>query len=1591
MSVQADTPQIRNSRDPWEILVGVLLLIASIIGYGIYVLQQSTIRVEHERLSHRTQTLEQDLATELQLVSNVLDVATSELPTGVKNPDSQRFLEKRLRNLASVVPFIRSLAIVDANGIVIAANQSALVGMSFHDSAHFQTLSQSLSPETIHVAAPFATPSETFSLSLGKVILNRRNQFSGYVLATADPAYFATLMRHSIYAPDMRAALIHADGQIVARFPDPEALTGQNMATNPKSLFGQFLRSGKQSQILRTELTATGEPVFASFASAQPAKSAVDKPLILVVRRDQAAVFQPVRREALFQFSVFGVFALVLVFALVMYQRRQQAYRKLLAASRNEQAEAAQALALSDASLRLALKSADMAVFQWDVVSGKMVWSDDFRKIWGLPADIPASYENWRNRLHPDDLAETEKKISEAKQNRSAYQTEHQIFHPDGSAHWISAKGRFVYGDDGSPLRFEGVVTDITQRKRAEINLKESEQRFRSLFEYLPVAYQSLDASGYWLDANPQMAALLGFASPHEMLGQNFVDFWPDHLRHKFTSYYEDFKRNAETGCELQLRRRDGSFITVQVSGRIQRDANGEFLRTHCIILDVTARRTLEEALFNAHERLNLFIERAPACLAMFDTEMRYLAASQRWKDEFHLGGRSIDGVSHYELFPNVPQRWREAHQRALAGEVLNHEEDHYTRRNGEEIWVRWEALPWRQKDGRIGGILVATEDISQRKTTELRLEQSERRYRTTFQSSIDAMAITRMADGIYLEANPGFTAMTGYPPEEVIGRTSADFNLWVMPSARTDFFEQLKNKGGVSNFEGHFRKKNGETFWGLASGSPIELGGTPCALLMVRDVSSMKAVQEELEQHRSQLAHLVEERTHELVEALSRLSLAEKTSHAGAYDWNFVTGATIFSPGFYRIFGLDPATDAAGYPAWQRVLHPDDRARAERELELAITQVENFVQEYRVVHPDGSIHWIEGHGDVVSDADGALSRVVGICIDITERKLAENALKRSETQFKALFEAMNEGVAVCKVIPATAEKPADYAIVAANPAFETSTGLVRDQFLGHPASQMFANEPAPYWAECMGVVESGQPIHFESYFPPLNRHFAFSIFRLAEDMFVAVVEDISLRIAAEQRAQESMRFLQVAQAVADIGVWSWELESGKLDWDDRLCTWYEVPEETRQSGLFFDFWKQKVHPDDRARAEAACATAWATQTPYDDDFRLLLSNGQVRHIHTSAIFEYDAQGKPWRLVGVNRDVTAQKRYEAELHAANVAKEEFLANMSHEIRTPMNAVLGLTEMTLESELTAAQRKNLTTIRNAGRSLLRLINDLLDLSKIEAGQLEVRQEPFELQSLLSEVKDLFVLPVQQKGLEFEVSVAANVPNWLIGDDLRLRQVLVNLLGNAVKFTEHGKIGLDVQIDDAVAPHRHLRIAVSDTGIGVTPEQAQRLFERFAQADSSISRNYGGTGLGLSIAKRLVELMGGNIQVESNSGQGTTFVFSIEVRVALEHAEQRVSDAALVMPVVPTDALAISPSDVDIPIEERANLLDVFHRLDDSLSKSKYSSRKMSAEILASLQGTAFAALYAPVHASVDNLRFKDARAGLGRLMAILNEA
>jgi two-component system, sensor histidine kinase and response regulator len=595
------------------------------------------------------------------------------------------------------------------------------------------------------------------------------------------------------------------------------------------------------------------------------------------------------------------------------------------------------------------------------------------------------------------------------------------------------------------------------------------------------------------------------------------------------------------------------------------------------------------------------------------------------------------------------------------------------------------------------------------------------------------------------------------------------------------------------------------------------------------------------------------------------------------------------------RIYGRSLEELTQHKNVWRESIHPEDRARVEENLRELLTRVQ-VKQEYRIVRPDGEIRWLEDRVSVVFDDHHRPALVGGIGTDITERKRAEQAVRESEAVYHALVESLPLSLV---------RKNHAGQIVFGNHKFCETLGRPLEDLLGKTDFDLFPSELAhKYVADDRQVLLSGEVLHgIEQHQLPDGRTTYVEVLKgpvrnpQGDIIGVQVMFwDVTERKQAEESLEHERNLLQtLIDHIPDL-IFVKDARGRFIMTNSAILG--ILGASTREEVLGktdFDFLSRELADKYWADDERVILTG---QPLIEREETTLDPDGNELWLLTTKVPLKNGNGDTYGLVGIARNITNRKRAEVQLRmakeaadAANRAKSDFLANMSHEIRTPMNAIIGMTELLLDTDLSPTQRDYLRMVQESGDALLTLINDILDFSKIEAGKLELDDATFDLRESLGDTMRSLALRAHGKGLELAFRVAVETPNWLRGDVGRLRQIIVNLVGNSIKFTHQGEVVLNVWPAEDDPEYVRLHFAVKDTGIGIPEDKLDLVFQEFEQADASTTRRYGGTGLGLAISSRLVGLMGGRIEVESSVGKGSTFLFTARFRRSTEPASRR----------------------------------------------------------------------------------------------------
>jgi two-component system, sensor histidine kinase and response regulator len=627
-------------------------------------------------------------------------------------------------------------------------------------------------------------------------------------------------------------------------------------------------------------------------------------------------------------------------------------------------------------------------------------------------------------------------------------------------------------------------------------------------------------------------------------------------------------------------------------------------------------------------------------------------------------------------------------------------------------------------------------------------------------------------------------------------------------------------------------------------------------------------------------------------------LEFAQAAGGFGVFDLDLVTGGITGTPLFFDLIGLPRRDETLTREEWVATIHPEDLEAVVLELGAAIDLGTQYQSEYRTLSLNGEVHWLASRGQIVNDAEGRPARVVGTLSDITARKQLEEKLRYATDSLNIAQAAA--GVATFDFNFARNTRMCSdtfHLLLGIPPStrlddLESLLSRVHPDDVVRSRNAPLETTPEDPTYRCQyRVMLDGGGQRWIGEKATVSRGKSGEVVRIT-----GAIVDISDLKRAEAALDSAEARLERAVRGTQDGLWEIDLVTDTLWFGPHFeeMLGYGVGELSGSRERY----RAMIHPEDREMVGAIVQNHLEHGAIYDVEYRAQHKAGHYEWLRSRAQAERAPDGTPLGVAGssqliTDRKLAQQATLDAKLAAetANRAKSYFLANVSHEIRTPMNGVIGMSQILSETTLDNTQREYVDIIRGSAQALLSLINDVLDLSKIEADRLELEQVEFNVRDVIYETVAAMALQSAVKGIELIVNVGIDVPVIARGDPGRLRQIVMNLMGNAIKFTHEGHVVLNTNgLVDERGRHT-LRIEVTDTGIGIPPDRLDRLFKSFSQIDSSTTRHYGGSGLGLSIVKRLAELMGGAVGVRSEPGRGSSFwvTLNIDAVVVLKQRE------------------------------------------------------------------------------------------------------
>jgi PAS domain S-box-containing protein len=1155
----------------------------------------------------------------------------------------------------------------------------------------------------------------------------------------------------------------------------------------------------------------------------------------------------------------------------------------------------------SQSLLAAIVENSDDAMIATTPAGGIIAWNRGAEVIFGY-SSTEAIGTHVSMLMAPESLDNLKYFTGQILQGFTISQYESLCLRKDGSIFPVSVTGAPVKSSTGEVVFMSAVLRDITRHDEAE----HTQALLAAIVESTPDAIHSVAPDGTILSWNHGAEALFGYSSL-EAVGQNVAILIPkDDL--KKAKRFSEILLNCGfiPPSETVLLAKGGRVIDVMLTLSAIRNQAGEMVGTSAIAHDISQRMKAERKLRESEIRFRKTFEHAPVGMCTTGLDGRFLQVNAALcqmlgYSEGELLQTTWMAVTHSDDLQSSLQKmdW-------LKAEPEEHVEDEHRNihRSGRVVWVRVRVSLVHDAEGGPDYFVANLEDITEHKLTAEALRESEERFRIMADACPAMMWVTGAAGELEF-INRVYRNYFGVTAEQI---QHGGRRLLIYTDDAYEYFaafDRAVTEHATFRTEARFRRADGE--WRLI-GTNAEPRLSPGGEYMG---------------HIGLCADITERRKAEqaLLESENRFRIMADSCPIGIWVTD-PQGGTRFANQAYREFAgwtseqIDPNR-------WKSAIHPEDAPEYLRAFDDAIQSRSPFKGEGRFLRTDGEWRWKESYAIPYLSLDGEFLGFVGTSKDVTERVQTERSLHASREFARSTIDALSSHICVLDetgTIIAVNQAWRDFA-EDNNPerSGEALDGDTWRSRIGEGANYVdvcrrsedeHSSEAEEFAAGIEAVLKGECSLYSKEYpchAPGTPRWFLGRVTRFfSSGIPRIVIEHINIteRKRVEELLKQTADRLALAASAAGAGIWSRDFANGVVQWDEQMYRLHATTKDEFSPSP--ETFLALVHPEDRSRVDREIGSALRGEKELDSQHRIVWPDGSIRHIRANALVRWDASGNPTEIVGTNRDITSQKETTTALfdsnlrlqeeseHAlkssfaadqANAAKSEFLANMSHEIRTPMNGVIGMVGLLLDTELTAEQRRYAEIARASGESLLQLINDILDFSKIEAKKLELEMIDFNLRILLDHLYSILSGTAKTKGIELRCIADPPVPIQLHGALGRLLQILINLAGNAIKFTEKGGVVVSVTLEEEGESDCRLRFSVRDTGIGIPEGKIGLLFNMFSQVDASTTRKYGGTGLGLAISKQLVELMGGSIGATSEVGKGSEFWFTVRLKFSL----------------------------------------------------------------------------------------------------------
>ncbi|MEM7549444.1 MAG: PAS domain S-box protein [Bacteroidota bacterium] len=1078
--------------------------------------------------------------------------------------------------------------------------------------------------------------------------------------------------------------------------------------------------------------------------------------------------------------------------------------------------------------------------------------------------------------IHPEDRSNVKAYIEEGIHNEETDGTyQYRVKKADGTYSWFESRSKRIFDSNGKFLKASVNSYNIDKRVAANNALNDSLEKYKILAEYSSDIV-TLHGPDFKIEyASPRTFELLGY-DPETIHEVNYFDLMhPNEREAVKKQVVSEIEKGVVTGhFRFRLRKKDGSYIWLE--SRVSRwfSENGEYLNSVINSYDVSETVEAHKELQKSKDLYQLLAENSGDIVTMYNADLNCVYSSPAVQDI--LGFSSTEFLKTKSFSRIHPEDV--GHLKESIDSVIKNKKRkgliryRYKHSNEQYIWLESLLRPKYNKQGELETLISVARDITQIVEQEELLKKNEELYRFLTENSSDVISLYDEKSNLkYI--SPSCQNLLGYSDKEFMEMSAFELaHPDDKEKINNDIENYIKNKESDTILRYRAKHKKGYYLWVETHGSLQynEHGEYQGAIINIKSVDELVYTNQELERQQNNLEKL----TKELIEA-------QHLAKMGNLTFDLVNNTQHWSENVYEIYEVNPRRGP--FPIEEELVHPDDINLWRKNGEKILSEGKGECH-IRIITPHGNLKYLLFKTRLVYEQNVPV-QIIATVQDISRQKKAEEAVREKEELLSKVIQ--NDPNIIFM-------KSLNGEFVLANDAMAELYGLKAQELIGKQHNDLHHVQPENKFIKQQDqkIIDAWKSLRYNIEFTTASGNKKWIDMNKIpfEDgrggkFILGIGSDITHLKAQEKQLQKAQERYELAAIAGQTMTVDWYPTLGSVFIDERSeqVTGYKSEEIPKGSQEFWDIF----YPEDLPKFKNAVVEAFRKKKEtVEIEYRVRHKNGSIIWILNRSRIWYNKNGQAERVIGTSSDITRIKEYEQkliearnEVEEASQVKEDFFSVMSHEIRTPLNSIIGLSHLLRENEPKNDQIKVLDVLKNSSEHLYKLINDILDFNKIRGKQMVVEEHSFNLKDFVRKNCLPHKVEAQNKGLSCEMYIDPKAPQWLSGDISKVKQILDNLMNNALKFTEDGQLALRILCENIIEEEVWLRFEVWDSGIGIPNNRIGEIFNPFKQIESNEWREQVGTGLGLSIVKNLVELLGGTIKVESKENKGTTFYVSL----------------------------------------------------------------------------------------------------------------